>query len=251
MELDWGDGDYARTARQLEVAAHRALDLAEVSSGERVLDLGCGNGNVTLAAARLGAVVTAMDPSARLLETARARAEAMGMTAHFVVGEGARIDVPDDSFDAVIAVFSVIFAPDPAACVQEMMRVVRPGGRLVITSWLAEGAINDIAELLRPADAPRPETPWPFEDKIRELFSHYAANVSITKDSLPFEGPSAKAWFDEMEVNHPAWRLMKTVRAADWEEIRTRSIEILRRANEVQKGFRCTSGYLLTRVDTD
>ena len=148
MELDWGDGDYAPTAQQLEAAAERALEVAGVCAGEQVLDLGCGNGNVTLAAARLEAELTAVDPSVRLLQAARARAEQAGVNARFLTGEGARIEVPDDSFDVVIAVFSVIFAPDAKACAEEMLRVVRPGGRLLITSWLAEGAINDIAELL-------------------------------------------------------------------------------------------------------
>ena len=249
MELDWGDGDYSHTAVQLEQATERALALADVRKGERVLDLGCGNGNVTLAGAKLGAQLTAVDPSLRLLEAAQQRAQNEGIEATFHAGEGARIPATDDSFDAVIAVFSIIFAPDAEACVREMWRVVRPGGRLVITSWVAEGAIFDMSELLKPKDAPPNPSPWPFPDKIRALFQPYPASPSITQEILPFEAESAKAWFDSVEAHHPVWRMLKSARADEWPEIRRRSIDILQSANENEKGFRSTSKYWLTRVD--
>lgn len=250
MDLDWGDGDYGTTAEQLQPAAARALSVAQLSRGERLLDLGCGNGNVTVLACRLGAEVTAVDPSARLLEVARRRVQIEGFNARFLRGEGARVETPDASFDVVVAVFSVIFAPDAQACVREMLRIVRPGGRLVVTSWLAEGAINDVAELIRPPGAPLPSSPWPFPSTIRELFARYPVDVSIDEDSLAFEGESAAAWFKDIEQNHPFWRLMKTTRAEEWDELRARSIEILERSNERSEGFRCTSKYLITRVDS-
>jgi SAM-dependent methyltransferase len=147
-----------------------------------------------------------------------------------------------------VAVFSVIFAPEAEPCVREMLRVVRPGGRLVITSWLAEGAINDVAQVLSPPGA-RPESPWPFADKVRDLFAAYPVAVSIEEAALSFESPSAAAWFADVESNHPFWRLMKTTRAEQWPELRARSLEILEGQNESDDGFRCTSKYLLTRVD--
>ncbi len=249
MELDWGDGDYGTTAKQLEPATLRALDSAKLSRGESVLDLGCGNGNVTLEAARRGAQVTAVDPSARLLQAAQRRAEAQGLNARFLQGDGARVEAPDASFDAVVAVFSVIFAPDAEACAKEMLRVVKPGGRVVVTSWLQEGAVNDIAEVIIPPDAPRPASPWPFTDKIRELFAPYAVDVSIEEDALPMRSSSAKAWLDDLEDNHPVWRMMKNVRAAEWDALQARSLEILERANEEPDAFCCTSKYLITRID--
>lgn len=128
MDFDWGDGSYDATARQLYPVAVRAVELASVQRGERLLDLGCGNGNVAVVALSGGAVVSAVDPSERLVEATRARIAAMGEQAHVIRGEGSHLEFADGAFDVVVAVFSVIFAPDAAACVREMLRVTRPGG---------------------------------------------------------------------------------------------------------------------------
>ena len=249
MDLDWGDGDYSLTAVHLEPVARRALDVARIAANEKLLDLGCGNGNVAIEAARRGANVTAVDPSARLLSAARSRANASGVVARFLHGEGARVPVPDDTFDAVVAVFSIIFAPDPNACVEEMLRVTRPGGRLVITSWRPTGAINTLSELIRPREASWADSPWPEAATIRELFAHYPVKLSFSEEGVPFESSSATTWFDSLEKSHPFWRLMKEQRAAEWTKLRAQSVNHLEAANESSEAFCCTSQYLITRVD--
>lgn len=248
MDFDWGDGSYDATARQLYPVAVRAVELASVQRGERLLDLGCGNGNVAVVALSGGAVVSAVDPSERLVEATRARIAAMGEQAHVIRGEGSHLEFADGAFDVVVAVFSVIFAPDAAACVREMLRVTRPGGRLVITSWEPGGPVNDISEILRSPGAERPPSPWAQAESLRELFAPYQVEVKSTREQVSLGARSAQAWLTDLETNHPYWRAMRRQRDADWPELRRRSLQILEAANEDPGAFRVSSNYWATRV---
>jgi len=249
MDWDWGEGSYETTARQLEPAAARAVEVAGIQAGERVVDVGCGTGNAALLAARRGATVTAVDPSQRLLDAARERAAAEGASVTLAVGEGARIPADDGSFDVAVAVFSVIFAPDADRCVAELLRVVRPGGRVVVTSWQPAGAIFEASELLREGEPPR-SSPWINERGIQGLFAPYGVTPSVEQATLPFVADSADAWFADVEANHPAWRAVRASWAPEkWSAMRVRSLDILRRHNEDPAGFRVTSPYLITRAE--
>ena len=252
MKLDWGDGRYETTARQLADAATRAVEVAGIAAGERVLDLGCGTGNAALVAARRGARVTAVDPADRLLEVVRERAAHESLAIECAAGDGASIAVEDGRFDAVVAVFSVIFAPQAAEVAAEMVRVVRPGGRIVVTSWVPRGAINDVAELLLTTGDERPVSPWGDPATLRGLFADHDAavrGVRIIDETLAFEASSPEAWFADAEAHHPAWRALRVARGDSWDALRTDSIDILTRGNEDPRAFRTTSEYLIARVD--
>jgi ubiquinone/menaquinone biosynthesis C-methylase UbiE len=248
VQIDWSDGSYETTGAQLEPAAERALAVAEVRVGERVLDLGCGTGNAALAAARRGADVMAIDPAQRLLDVARARAAQASLRISFAPGHAAAIPAADRSFDAVVAVFSAIFAPDPQAAVTEMCRVVRPGGRLVVTSWVPTGAIHEVSQLISPAAEPRGDSPWTAEGSLYALFSPYTSQVTVAREMLAFAAPSAEAWFEIEERDHPFWRAARSVQADAWMDLRRQAIAVLQAANESPSGFRVTSQYLITRV---
>ena len=112
MSVDWGVGRYERTAAQLAPVAGVVVERAAPQPGERVLDLGTGTGNAALLAAARHATVIGVDPAARLLEVARARAADAGLDATFELGEGAAIPVESGTIDATVSVFGVIFAPD-------------------------------------------------------------------------------------------------------------------------------------------
>src|SRR3954447_18780984 len=127
--VDWGDGEYERTAAELEPTAREVVARAAIAPGERVLDVACGTGNAGLIAAAAGARVTGLDAAPRLVEVARQRAAAAGADAEFVVGDALDLPFEDGAFDAVVSVFGVIFAPDPARAIAEIVRVLAPGGR--------------------------------------------------------------------------------------------------------------------------
>lgn len=258
--LDWSEGEYERTAETLEPAAIVAIDAAKVGPSSRVLDLGCGTGNAALAAARLGADVVAIDPSSRLVDVTRARAELEGLVrVRAAIGEAGAIPVDDASFDAVVSIFAVIFAPDAERAADEMLRVTKPGGRIVVTTWTPNGAIATAGAILRggmaildPATKTRVFPAWGDPTFIRTLFESRGATVTVEEKTLSFSAPSPEAWFEEQETHHPIWKGIKRAllesHADEWKRVRDRSIEALSAGNEDPSGFRTTSAYLLATV---
>ena len=258
--IDWSDGDYEKTALTLEPATARVMEVALPRPGERVLDIGCGTGNAALAAARLGAQVTAVDPAARLLQVARERAEREGLTLAWAQGEAGAIPAEDARFDLAVSVFAAIFAPDAERVASELLRVVRPGGRVVMTSWVGEGAIAEagrllwgaLAPLAPPSPTPPPAPPrWGERDFVEQLFGARGARVAISEESIAFTAASPAAWFAEQERHHPAWRFAHRALAARpgaWDELRDRSVERLAARNEDPTAFLTRSRYLLITV---
>ncbi|HET9763719.1 MAG TPA: class I SAM-dependent methyltransferase, partial [Casimicrobiaceae bacterium] len=140
--IDWGLGEYETTAAELAPAAEHLISLARVRAGERVLDIATGTGNAALAAAREGATATGVDAAPRLIEVARQRAAADRLDASFVVGDLHELPFEPGAFDCVVSVFGIIFAADSQRAVAELMRVLAPGGRSLISVWVPAGPID-------------------------------------------------------------------------------------------------------------
>lgn len=239
---------------ELTPAAEIAVNAVDVQQGISLLDAGCGTGNASLEAARRGAQVVGVDPAQRLVEVARERASAARLDAEFSVGDAMALPFEDGAFDRVVAVFSVIFAPDAEKVANELRRVLSPSGVLVLTSWLPHGAIHDCIEALLAhlPEAPPPSPSWGEESFLRETLGETDALLSLHRHRLPFEGPSPKGWFETMEREHPAWIAIRSLFVAtggDWSKARLDGIEALRRGNEEPARFRTTSEYWLARLD--
>lgn len=249
MEVDWGDGDYARTAAALMPAATALLDAVRPAPGSALLDVGCGTGNVALAAAGRGIEATGVDPSPRLVDLARARAARERRDARFLVGEAGDLPLPDGSFDAVVSVFGVIFAPDPAAAAGEMLRVSRPGGTVALTSWLAEGPLADVGRILRGAvlHDEGPIARWDDPDWSRALLAGAGArDVAVRTEQISFAAASPEAWVAGEEEHHPGWRaIRRELGPAAWAGVRGRALARLADGNEDPGAFRVTSAYLV------
>jgi SAM-dependent methyltransferase len=248
-ELNWGDGNYERTARTLEPVAEVVLDVAAIAPGESVLDVACGTGNAALIAAQRGARAVGVDPAKALVEIARDRATASGADVKFIVGDALDLPVADASFDAVVSVFGVIFAPDADRAAAELQRTLRPGGCIVLTSWIPSGPISAVGRALFSALPTPPAAPPPWGDPewARELLTrHGAAAVEVVEHTLPFRAASPEAWFADQEVNHPVWRwVRRQVTAERWVELREESVAVLSEANEDPSAFLTTSRYLV------
>jgi ubiquinone/menaquinone biosynthesis C-methylase UbiE len=251
---DWGVGHYESTAAQLLPAAHVVVETAGLKAGERVLDLGCGTGNAALVAAELGADVVGVDPAPRLLDVARRRGRETGMKVTFQLGEAARLPIDDSTVDAVVSVFGVIFAPDPAAAAAEMARVLAPEGRIVLSSWLPVGAIHEMnaaaVEAIRQAmGAPAPPGPFAWHDReaLEGLLRPFGFTVDIREHELAFTATSAQDFLDTESRNHPlavaGVALLERLGTA--ETVRMRLLKILESGNEVTEGFRVTSRYVV------
>src|SRR5687768_12884513 len=132
---EWGVGRYEETARELAPAAEVAVAALGLNGGERVLDVACGTGNAALLARAAGAKVTGVDTSPRLIAVARERIPG----GEFLEGDAAALPFGDAAFDAAVSVFGVIFARPVENAAAEIARVVRPGGKVVITTWPPRG----------------------------------------------------------------------------------------------------------------
>jgi SAM-dependent methyltransferase len=131
MATTWGLGDYPRMAEHLMPVALEAVVLAGVAPGERVLDVACGTGNGAVAAVDRGALATGTDLEPALLQLARERAPEID----FVTADAAALPFDDGAFDVVLSLFGVMYAPDHARAARELVRVSKPGGRIVIAAW--------------------------------------------------------------------------------------------------------------------
>jgi SAM-dependent methyltransferase len=254
MRMDWGLGRYETTAEELSPVAAAVVERAAISSGDRVVDIGCGTGNAALLAALRGAQVTGVDPAARLLEVARVRAAESGVRATFVQGDAASIPVATASADVVLSVFAVIFAPDPAAASAEMARVTAPGGRILLTAWIPEGAINDCVGIFQKAVAAAiglPAGPPPFawheQSALASLFGTHGLSVTVEPGQLAFTASSAREYLEIQGRDHPmsiAGQALLDSRG-EGEVLRDRALGVLEAANEDPDAFRVTSRYVV------
>jgi SAM-dependent methyltransferase len=246
VSIDWGVGRYEGTAAQLAPVADVVVEAAAPQPGERVLDLGTGTGNAALLAAARHATVIGVDPAARLLEVARARAADAGLDATFALGEG-----------AAISVVGVILAPDAAAAAEELARVVTPHGRVVVTAWLPGGAVGEVVRMARQTamaalDAPPGPPPfaWHDQEALTGLLAPHGFEVSLERHDHTFTASSLDAYLEVQMIDHPLSSASRAMLEAQGKAdvqagIVDRAREILTEANESGDGFAVTSSYVV------
>jgi SAM-dependent methyltransferase len=253
--LDWGLGEFEGVAPQLLPAARAAIELAGLTSGQHVVDVGCGTGNAALLAAQHSGVrVTGIDPAPRLLEVARAAAEAQGLDATFVPGDAASLSLPDGSADVVLSVFAVIFAPDPAAAAAELARITARDGKIVLTAWIPEGAVMEgmkiIGEAIGKASG-HPTGPamfnWHVLDDVSALFQPHGLEVAVHERSLTFQAPTLQAFWQASFLDHPLMVATKSLLEANGllDDVVTSARAIIEAGNESADAFRVTSRYVV------
>ena len=251
--IDWGVGEYERSASALVPAAEALVAAAHLVPGEHVLDLGCGTGSVALMAARAGAVTIAVDPAARLLEVGRTQAADERLDIEFLPGEAASLPLPEGAVTAVLSNFGVIFCPDPVAAANEMVRVLAPEGRIIFTAWLPGGAIGQMnqaaAEMVRAAlGAPAPPPPFAWHDTaaLTTLFATHDMTVTVEPHELAFTALSPEAYMDSAST-HPLAVMGIGVlkRLGQGELARARMLAILEDGNESPDAFTSTGRFVV------
>lgn len=197
----WEKGDFTRIAASMRDSGEAFVQTLHVEPGMKVLDLGCGDGTTALPLARLGADVTGIDIARNLVEAGNRRAAEAGLS-NLLFQEGDACDlqgIPDASFDLTLSVFGAMFAPRPFDVAQEMVRVTRPGGRIVMGNWIP----NDptfVAQVLKISSAFTPPPPegfvspmtWGVESHIVERFGRAgvpADKIAMAKDTFVFRSP--------------------------------------------------------------
>jgi SAM-dependent methyltransferase len=253
--LDWSLGEFEGVAPQLLPAARAAIELAGLSSGQHVVDVGCGTGNAALLAARHpGVRVTGIDPAPRLLEVARAAADAQGLEVEFVPGDAASLPLPDGSADVVLSVFAVIFAPDPAAAAAELARITARDGKIVLTAWIPEGAMMKSMMLLGQAIGQASGGPggppafnWHVPDDVSALFQPHGLQVAVHERSLAFRAPTLDAYWQVGVLDHPLMVATKSLLQAHGllDGVLASARAILEESNESADAFQMTSRYVV------
>ena len=256
--MDWGAGSYERMAAQLLEAARVVVDRAAPTRQEQLLDVGCGTGNATLLAAARGVRATGVDPAERLLDVAAADAAARGLEATFIRGEAEALPLADGSASVVVSVFGVIFARDADAAIGELARVAAPGGRIVLSAWLPEGALAEAArlrgELLANATgasvAPSPPFAWHDRNALEAAFAPLGFSVVVQEQRLSFTDRSARDFLDSEINDHPMWVAARAVLEprGEMQAAHDRALEIFEAANEEPARFRVTSSYVLATL---
>ena len=197
----WTIGDYPVIARHLLPISVETVAAIGVRPGDRVLDVGVGSGNAAIEAARRGASVTGIDLTPAQIERARARCASAGVEVDLRVGDAAALDVLDASFDVVLSVMGVIFAPDHVRAAAELARACRPDGTVAITAWARGGwADRWRAQVAHLVPAPPPGGPMPDEwgdpaEVIRRL-ADAGLDATVEERSFAFRFPSVETAVD-------------------------------------------------------
>ena len=191
----WASGDYHAVAALIAVVAERLVDAADLHAGWRVLDVATGSGNAAIAAARLGVESVGVDYVPSLLERARMRADAEGLTVELVEGDAEALPFEDASFDAVTSVFGSMFAPDHERVAAELLRVTRPGGTIALASWTPDGFLGDFFRTMAAHVAPpagvRSPMLWGTESHLRNLFGDGVASLDAVERTFTFRFQAA------------------------------------------------------------
>ena len=187
----WEKGDFTQIAAFMRHSGEALVESLGVTAEARVLDLGCGDGTTALPLARTGAEVVGIDIARNLVEAGNRRAQEAGLTRlKFQQGDACNLEgVPDRSFDLAISIFGAMFAPRPFDVARELIRVAKPGGRVVMGNWIPKDP-TFVSELLRIRSAFSPPPPegfispmtWGVESNILERFGK--AGVSAGKVSM-------------------------------------------------------------------
>jgi SAM-dependent methyltransferase len=200
QQATWASGDYAIIGITLQIVGESLAEAADLRAGERVLDVAAGNGNATLAAARRFATVTSTDYVPHLLDKAAARARADGVAVEFRLADAESLPFADASFDVALSTFGAMFAPDHKRTAGELLRVVRPGGRIGLAAWTPEGFIGELFRLVGahvpPPAGIRSPVRWGDEAYLVELFGSDAADIRCNRRTFNFRYHSAAHWIE-------------------------------------------------------
>jgi len=203
----WEKGDFTRIAATMRESGEALVSGIGIARGLKVLDLGCGDGTTAIPAAKLGAEVLGVDIAGNLVAAANKRAAEHNLAnCKFQEGDASNLQgLNDRSFDLVVSIFGAMFAPKPFDVAREMVRVAKPGGRVVMGNWIP----NDptlVAQILKISASYSPPPPegfvspvtWGIESNVIERFGQAGVpkeKISCVRDTYTFNYPGAPAGF--------------------------------------------------------
>jgi len=203
----WEKGDFTRIAESMRESGEALVKDFAITNGLKILDLGCGDGTTAIPAAKLGAEVLGVDIARNLVAAGNERAKQSGLTnCRFQEGDACDLrELNDETFDLVVTIFGAMFAPKPLEVAKEMVRVAKPGGRIIMGNWIP----NDptlVAQILRISSSYTPPPPegfispmtWGMEPTVLDRFTQAgveANKISFTRDTFTFTVPRPPSEF--------------------------------------------------------
>lgn len=193
MRSTWMAGDFGQIAKYSAPEAEAFVQRLPIEPGMRVLDVACGTGNLAIPAARRGAEVTGVDIASNLLEQARERAKAAGVSVTFEEGDAEQLSYADGQFDLVMSMFGAMFAPRPDRVASELLRVCRKGGTIAMANWTPDGLAAKLfalsARYIKPPAGVLPPVLWGDEATVRERFGHGVSSLHAERQPFAMKFP--------------------------------------------------------------
>ncbi len=217
QQASWSSGDYAVVGTTLQIVGEELCEALDIRSGQKVLDVAAGNGNVSLAAARRFCNVVATDYVPALLDRARERAEAERLTIEFREADAEALPFNDGHFDVVVSTFGVMFTADHDRAAAELIRVTKRGGKIGMANWTPEGFIGQlfktIGKHLPPPPGAKSPALWGARARINEMFEAHASSIKSAQRNFVFRYRSADHWLEVFKTYYGP--VLKTFAALD------------------------------------
>src|SRR6187402_3578048 len=203
----WEKGDFTQIAETMRESGEALVAKLGITKGLHVLDLGCGDGTTAIPEAKFGAEVLGIDIAVNLVEAGNNRIKEIGLT-NITIQEGDAtnlVGLKDSAFDILVTIFGAMFAPKPFDVASEMVRVTKPGGRIVMGNWIP-GDPTLVAQILKISSAYTPPPPegfispmlWGLEDHVIDRFGKAGIpkeRISFVKDTFIFDAPYSPSAF--------------------------------------------------------
>jgi ubiquinone/menaquinone biosynthesis C-methylase UbiE len=185
QKATWESGDFGQIAKCITPVAEQFMARIDLRPGMKVLDAACGTGNLAVIAARKGCVTSGLDIASNLIAQARERARHEGLNIEYTEGDAEAMPYPDASFDVVVSMYGVMFAPRPERVVNELQRVTKPGGLIAMANWTPTGFIGKMFSVFGrhvppPAGLPSPLL-WGDEAAVRTRFNGEIKELGLTR----------------------------------------------------------------------
>jgi ubiquinone/menaquinone biosynthesis C-methylase UbiE len=255
QQATWASGDFGQIGVRLQIVGESLCEAVDLHATDTVLDVAAGNGNASLAAARHFADVTSTDYVPALLEQGRRRAEADRLPITFQVADAEALPFTDGSFDVVLSTFGVMFAPNQERAARELLRVVKPGGKIGLANWTPYGFVGQlfdvVSALVPPPLGLRSPMEWGTEPRLVELFGPYATDIRTKRRTYTFRYRSAEHWIEVFRTFYgPTHRAFAALDQAGQQALHAALLALLRRWSRRNGAALCIPGEYLEVVVT-
>jgi SAM-dependent methyltransferase len=241
QQAAWSSGDYAIVGATLQIIGENLCETMDLRSGQKVLDVAAGNGNVTLAAARRWCDVTSTDYVPALLTRGRERAQAEGWAIDFKEADAEALPFADESFDAIVSTLGVMFTANHDKAAAEMLRVCKSGGKIGMANWTPEGFIGQLFKTIGkhmppPAGAKSPAL-WGTQAHLAQMFEAGASSLQIASKDFTFRYRSAQHWIDVFKNYYgPVHKTFGALPAAGQAALASDLLTLIERFNRAKDG---------------